>query len=172
MYTFVFPLIIWHYLSFLYFLSFYECINCIRLANLGDAQDVISINMQKKNLFSHMVQSHIMAMWPVSLLLRQGSCRCLANVEGPVCDRCKPLYWKLTTDNPQGCTGRRPAPWSRHWEGGVCIQGLQRIEQICQDTGYCRSLDAEWDAFELKITPRYRLPHPTLMGIIYTLKGK
>ena len=47
----------------------------------------------------------------------QGSCRCLANVEGAVCDRCKPLYWKLSTENPEGCTGRRPAALSRQQEG-------------------------------------------------------
>uniref|UniRef100_A0A8B9U440 Laminin subunit alpha 5 n=1 Tax=Anas zonorhyncha TaxID=75864 RepID=A0A8B9U440_9AVES len=29
---------------------------------------------------------------------------CRAYVEGPACDRCKPLYWNLTPENPYGCT--------------------------------------------------------------------
>ncbi|KAF7248835.1 Laminin subunit alpha-5 [Varanus komodoensis] len=33
----------------------------------------------------------------------QGSCECRAYVEGEACDRCKPLYWNLTPDNPFGC---------------------------------------------------------------------
>lgn len=38
-------------------------------------------------------------------MLFQGSCRCLENVEGTLCDRCKPLYWNLAVVNPEGCKG-------------------------------------------------------------------
>ncbi|KAF0046927.1 hypothetical protein F2P81_000560 [Scophthalmus maximus] len=37
----------------------------------------------------------------------QGSCQCLQNVGGTLCDRCKPLYWNLATDNPHGCIACR-----------------------------------------------------------------
>ncbi|XP_062386045.1 laminin subunit alpha-3-like isoform X2 [Sardina pilchardus] len=32
-----------------------------------------------------------------------GSCVCRRFVEGPRCDRCKPLFWNLARDNPSGC---------------------------------------------------------------------
>ncbi|XP_014426018.2 laminin subunit alpha-3 isoform X2 [Pelodiscus sinensis] len=31
-------------------------------------------------------------------------CQCLQHVEGPTCSRCKPLYWNLARENPNGCT--------------------------------------------------------------------
>ncbi|XP_055359510.1 laminin subunit alpha-3-like isoform X2 [Betta splendens] len=34
----------------------------------------------------------------------QAGCRCLANVEGTLCNRCKPLYWNLAREHPRGCT--------------------------------------------------------------------
>lgn len=34
----------------------------------------------------------------------QGQCECRQHVEGPACDRCKPLYWNLSPDSPDGCT--------------------------------------------------------------------
>ncbi|XP_063779672.1 laminin subunit alpha-3 isoform X2 [Pseudophryne corroboree] len=33
-----------------------------------------------------------------------GQCECLPRVEGVTCAHCKPLYWNLAIDNPQGCT--------------------------------------------------------------------
>lgn len=39
----------------------------------------------------------------------QGSCACRAYVEGPACDRCKPLYWNLTPENPYGCLSKEMA---------------------------------------------------------------
>ncbi|XP_052643533.1 laminin subunit alpha-3 isoform X2 [Harpia harpyja] len=33
-----------------------------------------------------------------------GYCQCLQHVEGPTCSKCKPLYWKLAKENPEGCT--------------------------------------------------------------------
>uniref|UniRef100_A0A8C3IVW1 Laminin subunit alpha 3 n=1 Tax=Chrysemys picta bellii TaxID=8478 RepID=A0A8C3IVW1_CHRPI len=33
-----------------------------------------------------------------------GYCQCLQHVEGPICSRCKPLYWNLARENPDGCT--------------------------------------------------------------------
>ncbi|XP_061452960.1 laminin subunit alpha-3 isoform X2 [Rhineura floridana] len=32
-----------------------------------------------------------------------GFCQCLQNVEGPTCSICKPLYWNLARENPDGC---------------------------------------------------------------------
>ncbi|KAJ7338748.1 hypothetical protein JRQ81_012650, partial [Phrynocephalus forsythii] len=32
-----------------------------------------------------------------------GYCQCLQNVEGPTCSICKPLYWNLASENPEGC---------------------------------------------------------------------
>lgn len=39
----------------------------------------------------------------------QGSCACRTYVEGPACDRCKPLYWNLTPENPYGCLSKEMA---------------------------------------------------------------
>ncbi|XP_064511147.1 laminin subunit alpha-3 isoform X2 [Pseudopipra pipra] len=33
-----------------------------------------------------------------------GYCQCLQHVEGPTCSKCKPLYWNLARENPEGCT--------------------------------------------------------------------
>uniref|UniRef100_A0A8C9N904 Laminin subunit alpha 3 n=1 Tax=Serinus canaria TaxID=9135 RepID=A0A8C9N904_SERCA len=33
-----------------------------------------------------------------------GYCQCLQHVEGPTCSKCKPLYWNLAKENPEGCT--------------------------------------------------------------------
>nr|XP_014340901.1 PREDICTED: laminin subunit alpha-5-like [Latimeria chalumnae] len=33
----------------------------------------------------------------------KGLCRCLLNVEGRYCNKCKPLYWNLAVENLQGC---------------------------------------------------------------------
>ena len=30
-------------------------------------------------------------------------CECKANVEGHICDQCKPGFYDLTKDNPDGC---------------------------------------------------------------------
>uniref|UniRef100_G1K957 Laminin subunit alpha 3 n=1 Tax=Anolis carolinensis TaxID=28377 RepID=G1K957_ANOCA len=30
-------------------------------------------------------------------------CQCLQNVEGPTCSICKPIYWNLARENPEGC---------------------------------------------------------------------
>ncbi|XP_067323546.1 laminin subunit alpha-3 [Anolis sagrei] len=31
------------------------------------------------------------------------NCQCLQNVEGPTCSICKPTYWNLARENPEGC---------------------------------------------------------------------
>uniref|UniRef100_A0A8C6ZTL4 Laminin subunit alpha 3 n=1 Tax=Nothoprocta perdicaria TaxID=30464 RepID=A0A8C6ZTL4_NOTPE len=36
--------------------------------------------------------------------LSGGYCQCLQHVEGPTCNKCKPLYWNLAKINPEGCT--------------------------------------------------------------------
>ncbi|XP_074998078.1 laminin subunit alpha-3 [Calonectris borealis] len=33
-----------------------------------------------------------------------GYCQCLQHTEGPTCSKCKPLYWNLAKENPEGCT--------------------------------------------------------------------
>ncbi|XP_035285918.1 laminin subunit alpha-3-like isoform X12 [Anguilla anguilla] len=33
----------------------------------------------------------------------EGQCPCLADVEGLLCDRCKPLFWNLASENQNGC---------------------------------------------------------------------
>ena len=33
-------------------------------------------------------------------------CTCKERVTGRICDTCKPLFWKLEKNNPDGCTGR------------------------------------------------------------------
>uniref|UniRef100_A0A665X2B1 Laminin subunit beta-2-like n=1 Tax=Echeneis naucrates TaxID=173247 RepID=A0A665X2B1_ECHNA len=38
-----------------------------------------------------------------SLGMVGGQCRCKANVEGPRCDKCKPGFFGLSAENPQGC---------------------------------------------------------------------
>uniref|UniRef100_A0A452J3G1 Laminin subunit alpha 3 n=1 Tax=Gopherus agassizii TaxID=38772 RepID=A0A452J3G1_9SAUR len=38
------------------------------------------------------------------LNINVGYCRCLEHVEGPICSKCKPLYWNLARENPDGCT--------------------------------------------------------------------
>ena len=34
-----------------------------------------------------------------------GQCSCKANVEGRVCDMCRPGYYNLQDTNPDGCQG-------------------------------------------------------------------
>ncbi|XP_054841846.1 laminin subunit alpha-3 [Eublepharis macularius] len=38
-----------------------------------------------------------------TLVSYSGYCQCLQNVEGPTCSTCKPLYWNLARENPEGC---------------------------------------------------------------------
>uniref|UniRef100_A0A8D0HF41 Laminin subunit alpha 5 n=1 Tax=Sphenodon punctatus TaxID=8508 RepID=A0A8D0HF41_SPHPU len=52
-----------------------------------------------------------------------GSCECRAYVEGPACERCKPLYWNLTPDNPYGCTSCQCDTRGTIGGGGECQQG-------------------------------------------------
>ena len=37
--------------------------------------------------------------------LLAGRCICKTNVEGQRCDRCKPGFWNLRRDDPDGCKG-------------------------------------------------------------------
>ncbi|XP_028831523.1 laminin subunit alpha-3-like [Denticeps clupeoides] len=54
-------------------------------------------------------------------------CVCLPNVEGIRCDRCKPLYWNLSPENPEGCVaclcdnkGTLSGVGECHQESGEC----------------------------------------------------
>ncbi|XP_056377714.1 laminin subunit alpha-3 isoform X2 [Hyla sarda] len=40
-----------------------------------------------------------------TLSSQAGFCHCLSKVEGITCNHCKPLFWNLDEDNPQGCIG-------------------------------------------------------------------
>ncbi|OWK59737.1 Laminin subunit alpha-3 [Lonchura striata] len=54
----------------------------------------------------------LLALWGIPVVLEGsvcagGYCQCLQHVEGPTCSKCKPLYWNLAKENPEGCTGCR-----------------------------------------------------------------
>ncbi|XP_078092838.1 laminin subunit alpha-5 isoform X1 [Mustelus asterias] len=55
------------------------------------------------------------------------SCQCRTNVEGSACDKCKPLYWNLSMENPWGCTSCQC-----HTEGT-----LNGVAECLQDDGQC-----------------------------------
>lgn len=57
-------------------------------------------------------------------LLFQGSCQCLPNVEGALCNRCKPLYWNLAPNNPDGCIRKCLNLVKGGGKGGVGVGGL------------------------------------------------
>uniref|UniRef100_A0A8D2MKW4 Laminin, alpha 3 n=1 Tax=Zonotrichia albicollis TaxID=44394 RepID=A0A8D2MKW4_ZONAL len=60
-----------------------------------------------------------------------GYCQCLQHVEGPTCSKCKPLYWNLAKENPEGCT-----------ECQCDVSGtLSGIAECQQENGqcYCKS---------------------------------
>ena len=40
-----------------------------------------------------------------SLGYESGLCHCKRNVDGVRCDHCKPGYWNLNENNPDGCEG-------------------------------------------------------------------
>uniref|UniRef100_A0A7N6AUU7 Laminin subunit alpha-5 n=1 Tax=Anabas testudineus TaxID=64144 RepID=A0A7N6AUU7_ANATE len=41
---------------------------------------------------------------PAGSVQNVGHCECRRHVEGPACDKCKPLYWNLSPDTPEGCS--------------------------------------------------------------------
>ncbi|NXR69873.1 LAMB2 protein, partial [Rhadina sibilatrix] len=49
-----------------------------------------------------------------------GQCRCKENVAGPRCDRCKPGFFGLSTDNPQGCQRCQCDPRGTVVDGSRC----------------------------------------------------
>ncbi|XP_067856467.1 laminin subunit alpha-5 isoform X2 [Heptranchias perlo] len=55
------------------------------------------------------------------------SCQCRTNVEGSACDKCKPLYWNLSPENPWGC-----ADCQCHVEGT-----LNGVAECLQSDGQC-----------------------------------
>ncbi|XP_059508738.1 laminin subunit alpha-5 isoform X2 [Stegostoma tigrinum] len=55
------------------------------------------------------------------------SCQCRENVEGSACDKCKPLYWNLSIENPWGCTSCQC-----HIEGT-----LSGVAECLQSDGQC-----------------------------------
>ncbi|NWW78017.1 LAMB1 protein, partial [Climacteris rufus] len=49
-----------------------------------------------------------------------GQCRCKAHVAGPRCDRCKPGFFGLSTNNPQGCQRCQCDPRGTVADGSRC----------------------------------------------------
>ncbi|NWV66088.1 LAMB2 protein, partial [Malurus elegans] len=49
-----------------------------------------------------------------------GQCRCKEHVAGPRCDRCKPGFFGLSTDNPQGCRRCQCDPRGTVADGSQC----------------------------------------------------
>ncbi|NWV31765.1 LAMB1 protein, partial [Grantiella picta] len=49
-----------------------------------------------------------------------GQCRCKEHVAGPRCDRCKPGFFGLSTDNPQGCRRCQCDPRGTVADGSRC----------------------------------------------------
>ncbi|KAF5919181.1 hypothetical protein HPG69_003821, partial [Diceros bicornis minor] len=41
---------------------------------------------------------------PMISPIAKGYCQCKLHVEGPTCSICKPLYWNLAEENPNGCS--------------------------------------------------------------------
>lgn len=58
-------------------------------------------------------------------LLAQGQCECRPHVEGPACDRCKPLYWNLSPDSPFGCSSKNRR------SVGLMLFGGWRSQSVC-----------------------------------------
>uniref|UniRef100_A0A7N8X6G1 Laminin subunit alpha-5 n=1 Tax=Mastacembelus armatus TaxID=205130 RepID=A0A7N8X6G1_9TELE len=56
-----------------------------------------------------------------------GECECRHHVEGPACDTCKPLYWNLSPDTPDGCS---------NCECNVAGT-LSSVAECAQETGQC-----------------------------------
>ncbi|KFW82196.1 Laminin subunit alpha-3, partial [Phalacrocorax carbo] len=56
-----------------------------------------------------------------------GYCQCLQHAEGPTCSKCKPLYWNLAKEHPEGCTACQ-----------CDVSGtLSGVGECQQETGHC-----------------------------------
>ncbi|KFW72369.1 Laminin subunit alpha-3, partial [Pygoscelis adeliae] len=56
-----------------------------------------------------------------------GYCQCLQHAEGPTCSKCKPLYWNLAKENPEGCT-------ACHCDVSGTLSGVGECQQ---ENGHC-----------------------------------
>ncbi|KFQ61756.1 Laminin subunit alpha-3, partial [Pelecanus crispus] len=56
-----------------------------------------------------------------------GYCQCLQHTEGPTCSKCKPLYWNLAKENPEGCT-------ACHCDVSGTLSGVGECQQ---ENGHC-----------------------------------
>lgn len=59
-----------------------------------------------------------------------GQCRCKEHVAGPRCDRCKPGFFGLSTDNPQGC--RRRYRGGTYWGQACGLALLEAAGSLCR----------------------------------------
>uniref|UniRef100_A0A7N8XFZ2 Laminin subunit alpha-5 n=1 Tax=Mastacembelus armatus TaxID=205130 RepID=A0A7N8XFZ2_9TELE len=64
---------------------------------------------------------------PAGSVQNVGECECRHHVEGPACDTCKPLYWNLSPDTPDGCS---------NCECNVAGT-LSSVAECAQETGQC-----------------------------------
>ncbi|XP_072098440.1 laminin subunit alpha-5 isoform X1 [Mobula birostris] len=62
-----------------------------------------------------------------SLSTNDDACQCRRNVEGSACDKCKPLFWNLSPENPWGCSSCQC-----HIEGT-----LNAVAECLQNDGQC-----------------------------------
>uniref|UniRef100_A0A8V0XP31 Laminin subunit alpha 3 n=1 Tax=Gallus gallus TaxID=9031 RepID=A0A8V0XP31_CHICK len=80
-----------------------------------------------------------------------GYCQCLQHVEGPTCSKCKPLYWNLAEENPEGCTACQCDVSGTLSGVGECQQETGRCyckSNVCGD--FCNTCEAGYYALENK----------------------
>uniref|UniRef100_A0A803Y0B0 Laminin subunit alpha 3 n=1 Tax=Meleagris gallopavo TaxID=9103 RepID=A0A803Y0B0_MELGA len=80
-----------------------------------------------------------------------GYCQCLQHVEGPTCSKCKPLYWNLAEENPEGCTACLCDVSGTLSGVGECQQETGRCyckSNVCGD--FCNTCEAGYYALENK----------------------
>uniref|UniRef100_A0A669QW11 Laminin subunit alpha 3 n=1 Tax=Phasianus colchicus TaxID=9054 RepID=A0A669QW11_PHACC len=78
-----------------------------------------------------------------------GYCQCLQHVEGPTCSKCKPLYWNLAEENPEGCTACQCDVSGTLSGVGECQQETGRCyckSNVCGD--FCNTCEAGYYALE------------------------
>lgn len=57
----------------------------------------------------------------------QGQCECRPHVEGLACDTCKPLYWNLSPDTPEGCSSEKRL---KHTNKRTHLQHVMIIKEL------------------------------------------
>ncbi|NXQ61933.1 LAMB2 protein, partial [Anthoscopus minutus] len=75
-----------------------------------------------------------------------GQCRCKEHVAGPRCDHCKPGFFGLSTDNPQGCQRCQCDPRGTVADGSQCdpISGECFCKQLVTGRSCKQCLPEHW----------------------------